>query len=92
MDFSLILGLAGIAGQLIMPRRPVLGWSIALANQPLWVIFALLTHHYGLLLMTPGYVLAAAINLRKARHVERSAAAGAAQPSSASARSVIGKP
>lgn len=66
MDFSVILGLAGILGQLLMSRRPIAGWTIALLNQPLWVLFAILTGSYGLLLMTPGYLLAAAINLRKA--------------------------
>lgn len=66
MDFSVILGLAGIAGQLLMTRRPIAGWTIALLNQPLWVLFALLSGSYGLLLMTPGYLLAAGLNLRRA--------------------------
>lgn len=70
MDFSLILGLAGVAGQLLISRRPVLGWAIAALNQPLWVVFAFLSGHLGLLVLTPGYLIAAVINLRKARRAQ----------------------
>lgn len=83
MDISLILGITGIAGQIVTSRRPTLGWTIALLNQPLWVVFALATGHHGLLLMTPGYLLAAALNLRAARRhstMERRAAYAAKTP------------
>lgn len=77
MVLSLLLGVAGITGQIVASRRPIVGWTISLLNQPLWIALALATHQYGLLLLTPGYVAAAAINLRRA--VLRSQADGDAQ-------------
>jgi hypothetical protein len=71
MTLSLILGIVGITGQVIASRNPRAGWTISLANQPLWVLFAIVTHQYGLLLMNAGYATAAVLNLRRARRDQR---------------------
>lgn len=67
MELSLILGIVGVTGQIVTSRNPRIGWAISLANQPLWIVFALTTGQYGLLLLTAGFTAAAALNLRRAR-------------------------
>lgn len=71
MTLSLILGVAGVAGQLLALRHPRAGWAIALANQPLWVALAITTGQYGLLLTCPGYATAAFLQLRRAHRAAK---------------------
>lgn len=66
MTLSLILGIVGITGQVVASRNARAGWTISLLNQPLWVLFALATSQYGLLIMNAGYATAAVLNLRRA--------------------------
>lgn len=81
---SLVIGAFGVTGQLVMLKRPVIGWSISLCLQPFWYALAFTTGAYGLLVLNTGYFIAAILNLRKAlraRRVQReqdsvSAAAG----------------
>lgn len=67
MVLSLILGIVGVTGQVVAARRPRAGWAICLAGQPLWVLFAVTTGQYGLLLLTAGYTVAQIRLLRATR-------------------------
>lgn len=77
---SVILGVAGVTGQLVMVRNSVAGWVIILATQPLWYALSITTGAYGLLLLNTGYFITGVLNLRKAlsaRHAGRPASPAA---------------
>lgn len=61
---SLIMAAAGCAGLLLAGRGHWQGWAIGLAVQPVWAVFAVLTHGYGLLLTCLMYGTVYARNLR----------------------------
>lgn len=46
---SLILAAAGCTGLILAGRGKWQGWAVGLAVQPVWAVFALVTHGYGLL-------------------------------------------
>lgn len=48
--FPYILSVLGITGLLAIGRRLWWGWIIALANECLWILFALATEQHGFLL------------------------------------------
>lgn len=61
---SLILGAAGIAGIFIAGSGRWQGWLIGLLVQPVWLIFAVVTQSWGLLVLPFGYGWVYARNLR----------------------------
>jgi hypothetical protein len=62
---SWILGILGVTGLLIAGRRRWWGWTINLANEVLWVIYAIRTAQYGFILMAAGYGSVYAYNAYK---------------------------
>lgn len=46
---SLVLAAAGCTGLVLAGRGMWQGWAVGLAVQPVWALFALVTHGYGLL-------------------------------------------
>jgi len=58
---------AGVLAQVAtVRRRPVLGFGIGLAVQPLWVLYSFLTGAWGFLVATAGFVAVNGWNLWKA--------------------------
>ena len=49
-------------------KRPVLGFSIGLAVQPVWIWLSIETEQWGFLLATAGFIVVNAYNLVKARN------------------------
>lgn len=65
---SLVLAFAGCAGLLLAGRGMWQGWAVGLAVQPLWLLFAVATKGYGLLLTAFMYAFVYGRNLRRALH------------------------
>lgn len=66
--WSWVLGALGVTGLLIAGNRVWWGWLINLANEVLWVVYAIVTEQYGFILMAIAYGLVYARN--KWRHNE----------------------
>lgn len=63
-DWSWILGVLGVTGLLIAGSKIWWGWLINLANEILWIVYALSTHQYGFILMAVAYGIVYARNAR----------------------------
>lgn len=69
--WSWVLGFLGVTGLLIAGNRVWWGWLINLANEILWIIYAIVTKQYGFILMAIAYGLVYARNARNTwRHNE----------------------
>jgi hypothetical protein len=69
--WSWVLGTLGVTGLLIAGNRVWWGWLINLANEVLWVIYAVKTKQYGFILMAAAYALVYARNARNTwKHYE----------------------
>ena len=64
---SLILALVSCVGLLFVGKGYWWGWALGIAVQPVWAIFAIITHAYGLLLSCGMFAVANWTNLRRAR-------------------------
>jgi hypothetical protein len=64
VDFSWVLATFGITGMVIAGRKIWWGWLVNLANEILWIIFAVTTRQYGFILMAIGYGAVYANNMR----------------------------
>lgn len=64
--WSYLLSSIGILGLLIAARQPRIGWSINLAAQALWTVYALSTGQHGFLLAAAAYTVAYGRLLRRA--------------------------
>ncbi|SCL17746.1 hypothetical protein GA0070616_1349 [Micromonospora nigra] len=64
--WSYLLSSIGILGLLIAARQPRIGWTINLAAQALWVVYALSTGQPGFLLAAVAYTVAYGRLLRRA--------------------------
>lgn len=64
---SLVLAAAGCTGLLLAGRGQWQGWAIGLAVQPVWAVFAVVTHAYGLLATCVAYGLVYGRNLHRWR-------------------------
>ena len=62
--WSWVLGTLGVTGLLIAGNRVWWGWLINLANESLWVVYAVKTKQYGFILMAAAYALVYARNAR----------------------------
>ena len=62
--WSWVLGTLGVTGLLIAGNRVWWGWLINLANEILWVVYAVKTKQYGFILMAGVYALVYARNAR----------------------------
>jgi hypothetical protein len=66
-----VLGALGVTGLLIAGNRVWWGWLINLANEILWIVYAIRTKQYGFILMAIAYALVYARNARNTwRHNE----------------------
>lgn len=65
---STTLAVLGITGQIVAVRRPIIGWGLSIALQPIWYAFYITVGGYPLLALSTGYLIAAALHLRKALH------------------------
>lgn len=68
---STLIAAFGITAQILASRRPVAGWSVSLAIQPLWYAFYFATGGYALMLLSTGYAYAAFLHLRRALRAGR---------------------
>jgi len=69
--WSWVLGALGVTGLLIAGNRVWWGWLINLANEILWIVYAIRTKQYGFILMAIAYALVYARNARNTwRHNE----------------------
>jgi len=66
LALSTALGAMGVTGQIVAAHRPIIGWSISIAAQPLWYAFYITVGAWPLLVLSTGYFLAATLHLRKA--------------------------
>jgi hypothetical protein len=65
--WSWVLGSLGITGLLIAGNRVWWGWLINLANEMLWIVYAVSTEQYGFILMAIAYATVYARNARNTR-------------------------
>ena len=63
--WSWVLSAVGITGLLVAAHHPRAGWSINLAAQMLWVVYAVASGQHGFLLAAAAYTLAYARLLRR---------------------------
>jgi hypothetical protein len=61
---SLVLATAGCTGLILAGRGMWQGWAVGLAVQPVWAVFAIITHGYGLLITCVMYGTVYYRNLR----------------------------
>ena len=61
---SWVLTALGALGLLAAKRTRWLGWAVGIALQPLWIVYALHLHQYGLI---PGSVVYGAVNAANLR-------------------------
>lgn len=53
--WSFLLAAGGLLGIYLAGRKNLWGWAIGMAMQPLWVVFAIITDAWGLILNAVGY-------------------------------------
>ncbi len=54
---SFVLAAAGITGIVLAGREQKIGWIIGMAVQPVWVVFSVMTHGWGLIFTSVGYFM-----------------------------------
>jgi hypothetical protein len=52
---SWVLGSVGVAGIYFVGRKTVWGWVVLLANEVLWITYALMTKQYGFIFSAVAY-------------------------------------
>jgi hypothetical protein len=55
MAWSWVLGTVGVAGIYFVGRKTIWGWIVLLANEVLWITYALLTKQYGFIFSAIAY-------------------------------------
>jgi hypothetical protein len=70
--WSWVLGTLGVTGLLIAGNRVWWGWLINLANEILWIVYAVRTKQYGFILMAIAYAAVYARNARNTRNYNES--------------------
>lgn len=70
--FSWVIAAIGVTGMFFAGRRYWWGWGINLANEALWIVYAVRTGQYGFIAMAVAYGTVYVRNLRtwKASSVE----------------------
>lgn len=53
--WSWVLGVIGVTGMFFAGRKLWWGWGINLANEVLWIIYAIQTAQYGFIFMAVAY-------------------------------------
>jgi hypothetical protein len=53
--WSWLLAILGVSGMYFVGKKTVWGWLVLLANEVIWVIYALITQQYGFIAMAIAY-------------------------------------
>jgi hypothetical protein len=53
--WSWLLAVLGVSGMYFVGKKTVWGWLVLLANEAIWVIYALVTEQYGFIVMAVAY-------------------------------------
>jgi hypothetical protein len=53
--WSWLLAVLGVSGMYFVGKKTVWGWLVLLANEAIWVIYALITQQYGFIAMAVAY-------------------------------------
>jgi len=49
------LAILGVSGMYFVGKKTVWGWLVLLANEVIWVVYALVTQQYGFIVMAIAY-------------------------------------
>lgn len=55
--WSWLLAVLGVSGMYFVGKKTVWGWLVLLANEVIWVVYALVTKQYGFILMAIAYAI-----------------------------------
>jgi hypothetical protein len=55
MDWSWILAALGVTGIFFVGKKTIFGWFILLANECLWITYAIVTQQYGFIAAAIAY-------------------------------------
>ena len=53
--WSWLLAILGVSGMYFVGKKTVWGWLVLLANEVIWVVYALVTQQYGFIVMAIAY-------------------------------------
>ena len=53
--WSWLLAILGVSGMYFVGKKTVWGWLVLLANEVIWVVYALITQQYGFIAMAIAY-------------------------------------
>jgi len=55
--WSWLLAVLGVSGMYFVGKKTVWGWLVLLANEVIWVVYALMTQQYGFIMMAVAYAI-----------------------------------
>jgi hypothetical protein len=55
--WSWLLAVLGVSGMYFVGKKTVWGWLVLLANEVIWVVYALVTKQYGFIVMAIAYAI-----------------------------------
>ncbi len=55
--WSWLLAVLGVSGMYFVGKKTVWGWLVLLANEVIWVVYALVTKQYGFIMMAIAYAI-----------------------------------
>lgn len=53
--WSWLLAVLGVSGMYFVGKKTIWGWLVLLANEVIWVVYALFTQQYGFIAMAIAY-------------------------------------
>lgn len=65
---SWVLGITSVYGLYLAGKHDWRGWAFTVACEPVWIVYAILTHGWGFLIGAIGYMVVGIWNLWKWRH------------------------
>ena len=55
--WSWLLAVLGVSGMYFVGKKSIWGWPVLLANEVIWVVYALVTQQYGFIVMAVAYAV-----------------------------------
>jgi hypothetical protein len=55
--WSWLLAVLGVSGMYFVGKKTVWGWLVLLANEVIWVVYAVVTQQYGFIVMAIAYAI-----------------------------------
>lgn len=55
--WSWLLAILGVSGMYFVGKKSIWGWPVLLANEVIWVVYALFTQQYGFIVMAIAYAI-----------------------------------